>query len=125
MNPTVLLVDENEKVRSLIKRALVNDGFQVVEAEQGLDGLTKAKSDHFDCFVIDYRMPIMDGITLIHNLRELEAYQHSLMVLLTTDQSREVMQRAAEEEIEHILTKPVDLAHLTMLIASCRENAVA
>ena len=55
MNRRVLLVDDNQAVRSTLSMTLKKAGFDVVEAADGLDGLTKAKAEFFDAFVIDYK----------------------------------------------------------------------
>lgn len=84
MKTKILLVDDNEKVRTAIATQLRSIGFDVSEAINGLDGLILAKQQSFDGFVIDQMMPIMDGGTLIKDLRGLPQYQSHPVVLMTT-----------------------------------------
>ena len=84
MKTKILLVDDNKKVRSILKSSLENKGLEVVEAVNGLDGLLIAKQQQFDGFLIDHKMPIMDGITLVRDLREMKQYSGSSMILMTT-----------------------------------------
>ena len=115
MKRRVLLVDDNMAVRSSLSMVLKDAGFDVEEACDGLDGLTKAKAQFFDAFVIDYKMPIMDGITLIKGLRELTEYSHHAMNLLTTDVGSDFMAKSAELEDVHVLAKPIDHQQLIEL----------
>lgn len=115
MNRRVLLVDDNLAVRSALSMVLKDAGFDVVEGSDGLDGLTKAKSDFYDAFVIDYKMPIMDGITLIKGLREMPQYSHHAMTLLTTDTGGDFFTKLSEFKDVHVLEKPVDHQQLIEL----------
>lgn len=107
MNKHVLLVDDNDKVRKLLSASIKARGYQVIEARDGLDGLTKAKTMAFDLFVIDYRMPVMDGLTLIKGLKEMPLYRTHPIVLLTTDDSAEFDAKVAMIEDIEIINKPV------------------
>ena len=117
MNRRVLLVDDNQLVRKSILDVLTVAGFEVVEAKDGLDGLTKAKSGFFDTFVIDYKMPIMDGITLIKGLRDLPEYENHSMTLLTTDDSAEFALKVSSLVDVHVLCKPIDHDVLVSLVS--------
>lgn len=112
MSKRVLLVDDNESVRTLLKLYMSSNGYNIVEAEDGLDGLTKAKAQHFDVFVIDYKMPVMNGITLIKGLRELSQYAEQPIVLLSTDNSHEFHQQLSKLEDVIVLEKPVEQSQL-------------
>ncbi len=125
MNKHVLLVDDNDKVRSLLKSCIEASGYQVVEARDGLDGLTKAKTMAFDYFVVDYRMPVMDGITLLKGLKEMPLYANRPMVLLTTDDSHEFAAKAASLEDVTVLSKPIEQSHLLNVLQQMSEELVA
>lgn len=112
MNQVVLLVDDNSKVRMLLKSTLESFGLSVIEAVDGLDGLKKASENEVDYFLIDYKMPIMDGITLIKNLRDEQKYKQSLICLMTTEHSEDLSFEAAQLGIEHVLEKPLNTSVL-------------
>jgi two-component system chemotaxis response regulator CheY len=120
MSKRVLLVDDNSSVRSLLKSYMSSSGYKIVEACDGLDGLTKAKNDLFDIFVIDYKMPVMDGITLIKGLKDLPQYADHPMILLTTDNGAAFEYKvSAIDNIDNIdiLCKPIDSDQLLGLMA--------
>jgi two-component system chemotaxis response regulator CheY len=112
MNKRVLLVDDNAGVRLQLKTILTSELYDVVEAKDGLDGLTKAKKDQFDIFIVDYKMPVMDGITLITRLKELPQFCDHPMILLTTDNGAEFESKVAQLGSIDVLCKPIDRADL-------------
>jgi DNA-binding NtrC family response regulator len=59
---TILLVDDDEGVRSLCREELTDQGYQVIEAENGKEGLEKVKEKHPDLVILDMVMPEMDGM---------------------------------------------------------------
>lgn len=120
MKRRVLLVDDNRAVRSALSMVLKDAGFEVVEGSDGLDGLTKAKAEFYDAFVIDYKMPIMDGITLIKGLRDLPQYSHHAMTLLTTDIGGDFVSKTSELDDVNVLEKPVD--HQQLIQLSSRQS---
>ena len=115
MKRRVLLVDDNNAVRKMLSTVLEEAGFDVVEASDGLDGLTKAKAVFFDAFVVDYKMPIMDGITLIKGLRDIPDYSQHSVTLLTTDISGDFTHKVSEFNDIHVLEKPIDHQQLIEL----------
>lgn len=117
MSRRVLLVDDNRVVRQTIADVLVNVGYEVVEASDGLDGLTKAKNSFYDVLIIDYKMPIMDGVTLIKGLRELSQYEQHPMFLLSTEDSAEFTMKVSGLEDVQVMCKPIDHDVLVSLIA--------
>ena len=65
----ILAVDDSVSIRKSISFILGQEDFEVVEAENGADGLTKAKGEKFGLIITDINMPIMDGIQFIRELR--------------------------------------------------------
>lgn len=82
---TVLAVDDSASMRQMVSFTLKGAGYEVIEANDGQDALTKAKSNSPDLVLTDVNMPIMDGITLIQELRKLPNYKHVPMLMLTTE----------------------------------------
>ena len=75
----ILIVDDDPHIRELASLFLRNDGFEVIEAEDGTDALTKLDSVKVDLFVIDVMMPNMDGWELCRELRA--AYDLPILML--------------------------------------------
>ena len=86
---TILTVDDSASMRQMVTFTLKGAGYDVIEAVDGVDALTKAKSSQPDVVLADVNMPNMDGITLIRELRKLPNYKFTPMLMLTTEQSTE------------------------------------
>lgn len=65
----VLLVEDNSSVRELIHVLLEGEGYEIIEAVDGLEGLTKAESDKPDLVILDLMMPNLDGESVLSQLR--------------------------------------------------------
>lgn len=76
----ILVVDDEEGVRSFIAESLERDGHEVQQAEDGMAGLAAAREEPFDVVISDLRMPKLDGMTLVRTLR-LEQPDVELVVL--------------------------------------------
>lgn len=85
----ILTVDDSASVRQMVSFTLRNAGYEVVEAVDGKDGLSKVSSDKFDLIVTDLNMPNVDGIQLITAVRKLPGYSFVPILMLTTESQAE------------------------------------
>lgn len=85
----ILAVDDSASMRQMVTFTLKGAGHQVDEASNGQEALGKAKSGRYDLVITDVNMPVMDGITLIRNLRGESSYKFTPMLMLTTESSPE------------------------------------
>lgn len=83
----ILIVDDSASMRSMVVATLASVGHKVTDAADGQQALNKAGSASFDAVVTDLNMPVMDGITLIKELRGLPSYKYIPILLLTTESS--------------------------------------
>ena len=81
----ILAVDDSASMRQMVVFTLQSAGYEVVEASDGVLALDAAKSGHFDLVLTDVNMPNMDGIALVRELRQLEAYKYTPILMLTTE----------------------------------------
>jgi two-component system chemotaxis response regulator CheY len=82
---SILAVDDSASMRQMVSFTLKGAGYDVIEAVDGQDALTKAKGKLADIVLTDVNMPNMDGIRLIRELRKLPQYKFTPMLLLTTE----------------------------------------
>ena len=74
MSWQILVVDDSFAVRAQLRAELEKRGARVVEAENGREGLWRARENPVDLVVVDIHMPVMDGIRMVEELRKLPEY---------------------------------------------------
>lgn len=105
----VLIVDDSSTTRSIIRRALLQAGIEVdevIEAENGAQGLRAAVCDPPDLVFTDINMPTMDGITMIRQLRRNASTLETPIIVVSTDGSREVLETARSAGANGFVVKP-------------------
>jgi len=80
---------------------------EIVEAQDGMDGLRKVSSDHFDLALIDINMPVMDGLKLISLIRGDDDLKDIPICVITTEGAKEDRARALSLGANEYLTKPI------------------
>ncbi|WP_127346922.1 response regulator [Pseudidiomarina mangrovi] len=113
----LLLVEDKPATRAALLTVLQQSEFRVTCANDGLDGLNHAKQITFDVIIVDHKMPLMDGVTLCRNLRDLSAYKQTPIVLLTTQEISQVEPLARKAGADLCLSKPVDGERLLRLLS--------
>lgn len=99
----VLVVDDELIMRQLLTRILERQGFNVTEAIDGQEAITKLKASQFVFVISDIKMPNMDGFELLKEIRQ--NYSH-LMVLLITGYKDKILRKAEEAGADGLITKP-------------------
>jgi two-component system chemotaxis response regulator CheY len=104
----VLIVEDSPTMRQLLVFALRRlREVEIVEAQDGMDGLRKISSDHYDIALIDINMPVMDGLKLIRLIRDEETLKQIPIVVVTTEGADEDRDRALALGANEYLTKPI------------------
>jgi len=104
----ILIVEDSPTMRQLLAFALKRlKNVDIVEAQDGMDGLRKVTSDHFDLALIDINMPVMDGLKLVSLIRGEENIKDMPIVVVTTEGAREDRERALALGANEYLTKPI------------------
>jgi two-component system chemotaxis response regulator CheY len=105
---SILTVDDSPSIRVAIKIALTNAGYTVTEAANGAEGIEKAQAAAFDMIITDLNMPVMDGLTMIEEMRKLPSLMGVPIVFLTTESDAGMKERAKAAGATGWLTKPFD-----------------
>ncbi len=112
---TVLIVDDSGFQRSFLRKALVEDGYRVLEAANGKQALEVAAAERPDCILTDLIMPDMRGLALLETLQQ--AGSKIPVVVLTADIQEGVEARCLELGAARVLHKPVKPARLKETLA--------
>lgn len=104
----VLIVEDSPTMRQLIVFALKRlRGLQILEANDGVDGLKKLAGDKVDLIFTDINMPIMDGLKLVSLVRNDANYKDVPIVIITTEGANEDRERALALGANEYITKPI------------------
>ncbi|MDP2785593.1 MAG: hybrid sensor histidine kinase/response regulator [Sulfurimicrobium sp.] len=101
----VLVVDDSLNTREIEKDVLEAWGYHVTLAEDGLDGLQKARAGDFDAILTDVEMPNMDGFTLTSRLRQEEKYRDIPIVIITSREKEEDKRRGIQVGADAYIVK--------------------
>ena len=85
MEKSVLVVDDSESIREVVKFTLENNGYNVTLGNDGKEAMNYLDGRHFDVIITDLHMPEMDGIELIKNARGMSEYSSTPILFLTTE----------------------------------------
>jgi DNA-binding response OmpR family regulator len=117
--PTVLLAEDSQDTRIMLKRAFEMKGYRVYEAEDGREALEVARRFKPSLIVIDLNMPILDGLETVKNLREREIPGEQTPIVAITAYDVPGMEVAALEiGCDRYLRKPLDLTELDRALRS-------
>jgi CheY-like chemotaxis protein len=111
----VLVIEDNDDTRDMLKTFLVLEGHDVLEATNGADGLKILMSERPDVAFIDIGLPVMDGYEVARTARR-QADQATLLVALTGYGQAEDRQRSYDAGFDEFIVKPVDPARLTQIL---------
>jgi two-component system OmpR family response regulator len=119
--PRVLVVDDEPGVVSFVARALRGRGFDVDVAGGGDDALAKARDRRYDVVLLDLRMPGMNGVTVLRELREIRPDENIVVVSAAADTRIKV--RCLELGASDFVAKPFELAELVARVAAHARRA--
>ena len=104
----ILIVEDSPTMRQLLVFALRRlKNVEIVEAQDGMDGLRRVSGDHFDLALIDINMPVMDGLKLISLIRGDDDLKDIPICVITTEGAKEDRARALSLGANEYLTKPI------------------
>lgn len=116
MSKTILNVDDSASVRQMVQLTLQGAGYRVLQANDGADGLSKARASAVDMVVTDLNMPVMNGLALIRELRKLPAYRGVPILFLTTESDAAMKKEAKEAGATGWITKPFQQDQLVAVV---------
>lgn len=113
---TVLVVDDDASNRGVLLGMLRPLGFQVLEAENGAEGIAKAMKHHPDVILLDLRMPELDGFEVAQQLRAVETLREAVIIAVSASVFAETRQQALAAGFDDFFVKPFQLCHLLDLL---------
>jgi two-component system chemotaxis response regulator CheY len=107
MSKKILIVDDSRTIRQQVGFTLTKEGFEVIEAEDGNDGLSKLQGNPDTSMVVsDVNMPNMGGLEMVEAIRQIEQFKFLPIIMLTTESSGDKVERAKKAGASGWLVKP-------------------
>jgi len=102
----IMAVDDSPTVRKVLNETLSGAGYQVIEANNGQEAITKMSTDRIDLLVTDLNMPTMDGVELIRQVRKKPGNRFMPIIMLTSDTQPETKDAGKKAGASGWVTKP-------------------
>lgn len=106
MRKKLLTVDDSRTVRILVKKAFKSCDVEILEAGNGVEGLSSAAKNHPDLILLDVTMPVMDGIEMLTRLKGEPTTKDIPVIMLTAEGGRDNVLRIAKMGIRDYIVKP-------------------
>ena len=108
----ILLVEDNEMNRDMLSRRLVRNGFEVLLAEDGSEGLKRMQNDSPDLVLLDLSLPVLDGFEVLKQAKEEPKTGSIPVIILTAHAMADDREKPMELGADDFDTKPIDLPRL-------------
>lgn len=119
MAHSILVVEDNENNRRLIRDILTLHGYEVYEAANGQEGVTVAREQLPNLILMDIQMPIMDGLTAAGILKGDPATSGIKIIAMTSFAMQGDEEKFLAAGFDSYLSKPIDTRELPLIIKSC------
>jgi CheY-like chemotaxis protein len=113
----ILVVDDNESNRELLNAFLSSNGYNVIEARDGLEAVRVATSEHPDLIIMDLSMPILDGFGAVRLLREVPEVSEVPVIACTAHDTLTHRLQAMAVGFNEFLLKPIDFTRLDFILS--------
>jgi two-component system, cell cycle response regulator DivK len=121
--PVVLIVDDHDDTREMLKTLLGMVGCHAIEAEDGEQALDAAENLHPDLILLDMKMPRLDGLTVTHLIRSHPNLHEVPIVAVTGNAKPQFQEEALRAGCNYCLVKPIDFDRLEELIQILTRSA--
>ena len=114
---TVLLVEDTEDNRFMMRRLLEMSGYRVVEATNGEEAVKRAESERPQLILMDLSLPVIDGLAATRAIRKLDGFRKVPIVAVSAHDTSDFQADALAAGCDSYITKPIDFSQLEQLIA--------
>ena len=119
----ILVVEDNEANRILMRQILKHYGYEVLEATDGVSGLEMAREFMPDLILLDLQMPVMGGFAVIRELRKTPELSKLKVIAVTSFAMKGDREKALEAGFDEYVTKPIDTRKFAELVKKIIPNS--
>jgi len=116
MGKTILIVDDSSSMRQVVGITLKQAGYELIEASDGKDALSKLGGQKIHLVISDVNMPNMDGITFVREMKKNAAYRFVPVVMLTTEGTDEKKKAGQDAGAKAWVVKPFQPQQLLAVV---------
>ena len=116
MSKVALTVDDSKTIREMVSFTLKNEGFEVIEAEDGKDAISVLSGKDVQVIITDLNMPNMDGLELIRTLRADPKYKFTPILMLTTEGDASKKEQGKDAGATGWIVKPFNPEKLIQVV---------
>jgi CheY-like chemotaxis protein len=120
--PTVLVIEDYADTRQLIATVLRQDGFHVIEAEDGVEGLLKAGASYPDLVIMDLALPEMDGVEIARRIHQMPKLCRTPIFVISALLTKEIEADARAAGCTKLFSKPFDIETLRSQVRAFVDN---
>ncbi|MFM8951180.1 MAG: sigma-54-dependent transcriptional regulator [Bacteroidota bacterium] len=119
--PKIIIIDDERSIRNTLKEILTYEGFEVVEAQDGLEGLKAVEKAKFDVILCDIKMPKMDGIEVLEKIQEMAS--ETPVVIVSGHGNIDTAVEAIKKGAFDYIAKPLDLNRTLVTIRNAMDRS--
>lgn len=112
LNRSILVVDDNDSNRDLLKRRMEQEGYHVAVASSGEQALSTLRHERFDLMLLDLMMPEMNGFQVLTQIKEDRSHVHMPVIMTTADNDVESVKNCIKLGAVDYIVKPINVAVL-------------
>jgi len=116
MSKRILIVEDQEDLRAILRDYLAASGYIVIEAVDGADGVTKAASERPDLVLMDVQLPVLDGYDATRQIKALPGFTATPIIAVSSFAMKGDEEKARAAGCDHYVTKPYSPVQLLRII---------
>ena len=121
---TIMVVEDYDDTRLLLKKGLEGLGYSVLEASNGQEAVDIAAREHLDLILMDLDLPILDGILATQRIRQQSESERIPIVAVTAYPMSYTRVKAFAEGCDEYMSKPIDMSELARLVERYLKPAI-
>ena len=122
MSKDILVVDDQPGIRLLLKDILRGEGYKVTTASTGREAINLLSRGKYSLIILDYRLPIIDGIGVLKKIQELELEIPAIMMSGLAEKIEQEVK--GFPQVKNIIAKPFNIDDITTIVKQSLESDV-